>query len=52
MPSPLPTPVRNPSLADLLLSWVVGTLPPIDPRQEKLVQSLRRERFAAQGATV
>ena len=47
-----PALVRNPSLADLLLGWVVGTLPPIDPRQEELVQSLRGERFAAQGATV
>jgi lipid II isoglutaminyl synthase (glutamine-hydrolysing) len=46
-----PALVRNPSLADLLLSWVVGTLPPIDPRQEELVQSLRGERFAAQGAS-
>ena len=45
-----PALVRNPGLADLLLSWVVGTLPPIDPRQEELVQSLRGERFAAQGA--
>jgi len=47
-----PALVRNPSLADLLLSWVAGTLPPIDPRQEELVQSLRGERFAAQGAAV
>jgi CobQ-like glutamine amidotransferase family enzyme len=46
-----PALVRNPGLADLLLSWVAGTLPPIDPRQEELVLSLRRERLAAQGAT-
>jgi lipid II isoglutaminyl synthase (glutamine-hydrolysing) len=46
-----PALVRNPGLADLLLSWVVGTLPPIDPRQEELVQGLRRERLAAQPAT-
>jgi lipid II isoglutaminyl synthase (glutamine-hydrolysing) len=46
-----PALVRNPSLADLLLSWVVGTLPPIDPRQEELVLNLRQERLAAQGAT-
>jgi lipid II isoglutaminyl synthase (glutamine-hydrolysing) len=46
-----PALVRNPGLADLLLGWVVGTLPPIDPRQEELVLSLRRERLAAQGAT-
>jgi lipid II isoglutaminyl synthase (glutamine-hydrolysing) len=46
-----PALVRNPGLADLLLSWVVGTLPPIDSRQEELVQGLRRERLAAQPAT-
>jgi len=45
-----PALVRNPSLADLLLTWVAGTLPPIDPRQEELVQVLRRDRLAAQGA--
>jgi lipid II isoglutaminyl synthase (glutamine-hydrolysing) len=45
-----PALVRNPSLADLLLTWVVGTLPPIDPGQEELVQVLRRDRLAAQGA--
>jgi lipid II isoglutaminyl synthase (glutamine-hydrolysing) len=46
-----PALVRNPGLADLLLSWVAGPLPPIDPRQEELVQDLRRERFTAQPAT-
>jgi CobQ-like glutamine amidotransferase family enzyme len=46
-----PALVRNPGLADLLLSWVAGTLPPIDSRQEELVLSLRHERLAAQGAT-
>jgi lipid II isoglutaminyl synthase (glutamine-hydrolysing) len=46
-----PALVRNPGLADLLLGWVVGTLPPIDPRQEELVQDLRRERLGAVGAT-
>ena len=46
-----PALVRNPSLADLLLSWVTGPLPPIDPRQDELVQSLRRERLATQAAT-
>jgi lipid II isoglutaminyl synthase (glutamine-hydrolysing) len=45
-----PALVRNPSLADLLLTWVAGTLPPIDPRQEELVQTLRHERLAAQPA--
>ena len=46
-----PALVRNPGLADLLLSWVAGTLPPIEPRQEELVQTLRGERLAAQAAT-
>ena len=46
-----PALVRNPSLADLLLSWVTGPLPPIDPRQDELVQSLRRERLATQGTS-
>jgi lipid II isoglutaminyl synthase (glutamine-hydrolysing) len=46
-----PALVRNPGLADLLLGWVAGTLPPVDPRQEELVQGLRRERLAAQAAT-
>src|SRR5580698_10264354 len=45
-----PALVRNPSLADLLLSWVTGPLPPIDPRQEELVQSLRGERLATSAA--
>ncbi len=45
-----PALVRNPSLADMLLGWVVGTLPPIDPRQEDLVLKLRGERLAGQGA--
>jgi lipid II isoglutaminyl synthase (glutamine-hydrolysing) len=46
-----PALVRNPSLADLLLSWVAGTLPPIAPQHEELVQNLRHERLAAVGAT-
>ncbi len=45
-----PALVRNPGLADLLLGWVVGTLPPIDPRQEELVLKLRADRLAGQGA--
>ena len=47
-----PALVRNPGLADLLLGWVAGPLPAIDPRHEELVLSLRRERLTAQGATV
>jgi len=42
-----PALVRNPGLADLLLGWVAGSLPPIDPRQEELVLGLRHERLAA-----
>ena len=45
-----PVLVRNPGLADLLLSWVAGPLPAIDPRQEDLVLKLRRERLAAQSS--
>jgi CobQ-like glutamine amidotransferase family enzyme len=44
-----PALVRNPALADLLLGWVAGQLPPIDPRREELVATLRRERLAAVG---
>jgi lipid II isoglutaminyl synthase (glutamine-hydrolysing) len=46
-----PALVRNPSLADLLLGWVAGTLTPIDPGREELVATLRRERLAAQAPT-
>ena len=46
-----PALVRNPDLADLLLGWVAGSLPPVDPRQEELVLQLRTERLAAQGAS-
>src|SRR6201999_3016656 len=42
-----PALVRNPALADLLLGWVAGPLPPIPPRDEELAQTLRRERLAA-----
>jgi CobQ-like glutamine amidotransferase family enzyme len=44
-----PALVRNPGLADLLLSWVAGPLPALDPQQEELVLTLRGERLAAQG---
>src|SRR4051794_15822083 len=39
-----PALARNPALAALLLSWVVGALEPLD---EPLVERLRRERLAA-----
>ena len=45
-----PALVRNPGLADMLLGWVAGPLPPVDPQQEGLVQQLRAERLAGQGA--
>ena len=42
-----PALVRNPGLADLLLGWVTGPLPAIDPRQEDLVTRLRADRLVA-----
>ena len=39
-----PALARNPALADLLLSWVVGALEPLD---EPLVDRLRTERLQA-----
>jgi hypothetical protein len=42
-----PALARNPGLADLLLSWVVGPLAPIDPAEEAWAARLRAERLAA-----
>jgi lipid II isoglutaminyl synthase (glutamine-hydrolysing) len=42
-----PALVRNPSLADLLLSWAVGPLNPIPPEAEELADRLRSERLTA-----
>jgi CobQ-like glutamine amidotransferase family enzyme len=42
-----PALVRNPALADLLLSWVAGPLRPLAPEAEELAQHLRAERLAA-----
>jgi CobQ-like glutamine amidotransferase family enzyme len=39
-----PVLARNPALADLLLSWVVG---PLDPLDDGEVEALRRERIGA-----
>lgn len=39
-----PVLARNPALADLLLSWVVG---PLDPLDDEEVEALRAERIAA-----
>jgi CobQ-like glutamine amidotransferase family enzyme len=43
-----PALVRNPGLADLLLTWAVGQqLPPLPKQAEELTQRLRAERLAA-----
>jgi CobQ-like glutamine amidotransferase family enzyme len=42
-----PVLVRNPGLADLLLAWAAGQLPPLRPEDEALTQALREQRLAA-----
>ncbi len=42
-----PALARNPGLADLLLGWVAGPLPPLDPAAEEWARKLRTERLAA-----
>jgi CobQ-like glutamine amidotransferase family enzyme len=42
-----PALARNPGLADLLLSWVAGPLPPLEPAAEEWARQLRGERLAA-----
>jgi len=42
-----PALVRNPGLADLLLTWAAGPLPPLDPGEEEWARRLREERLAA-----
>jgi CobQ-like glutamine amidotransferase family enzyme len=42
-----PALVRNPGLADLLLTWAAGPLGPLDPAEENLAWRLREERLAA-----
>ena len=42
-----PVLVRNPGLADLLLSWAAGPLAPLDAADEDWVRRLREERLAA-----
>ena len=42
-----PALVRNPNLADLLLSWAIGPLPPFPPQAEELASRLRAERLTA-----
>jgi hypothetical protein len=47
-----PALVRNPGLADLLLTWALGQqLPPLPPEAEELALRLRDERLAAVAAT-
>jgi lipid II isoglutaminyl synthase (glutamine-hydrolysing) len=42
-----PVLVRNPALADLLLTWVAGGLPPLTGRDEHWTRLLREQRLAA-----
>jgi len=42
-----PALARNPGLADLLLSWAAGPLPPLDGADEEWARQLREERLAA-----
>ena len=42
-----PALVRNPGLADLLLTWAAGPLPPLDAADENWARRLREERLAA-----
>ena len=42
-----PVLVRNPGLADLLLTWATGPLAPLDPADEKWASRLRAERLDA-----
>ena len=42
-----PALVRNPGLADLLLSWAVGPLQPLDSADENWARLLRQDRLAA-----
>jgi len=45
-----PVLVRNPALADLLLGWAAGPLPPLDARDEEWAGRLREQRLAAVSA--
>jgi lipid II isoglutaminyl synthase (glutamine-hydrolysing) len=42
-----PALARNPGLADLLLSWAAGPLPPLDPADEEWAARLRAERLGS-----
>jgi lipid II isoglutaminyl synthase (glutamine-hydrolysing) len=45
-----PVLVRNPGLADLLLTWAAGPLPPLPPADEAWAHRLREERLTAVGS--
>jgi CobQ-like glutamine amidotransferase family enzyme len=45
-----PALVRNPGLADLLLTWAAGPLAPLAPAEEHWARQLREERLAAVAA--
>jgi len=45
-----PVLVRNPGLADLLLTWAVGALPPLPAGDEEWTQRLREQRLATVAA--
>jgi CobQ-like glutamine amidotransferase family enzyme len=47
-----PALVRNPALADLLLTWAVGQLSPLPAQDEELVGRLRADRLAAASAVL
>jgi lipid II isoglutaminyl synthase (glutamine-hydrolysing) len=42
-----PALVRNPGLADLVLRWAAGPLPPLEPADEEWTLRLREQRLAA-----
>jgi CobQ-like glutamine amidotransferase family enzyme len=42
-----PVLVRNPGLADLLLTWAAGPLPPLEADDEEWTRRLREQRLAA-----
>jgi hypothetical protein len=45
-----PVLVRNPAVADLLLTWAAGPLPPLSVREEDWTKRLREQRLAAVSA--
>ena len=42
-----PVLVRNPTLADMLIAWIAGRLPPLADREERWTQQLRDQRLTA-----